>query len=384
MRKLLPLKFTVFIMAFAFMLTGCANSANGTAATPPASDPPPATASATAATTASTTAATTATATATASATAATRASEAPPEASQPADAQPTEVEITDINGTVMVPINPQRVVALDSRTYETLSDWGIKLAAVPKAIIPADIPYVSDDSVQDIGSHNDPNLEIIAAVDPELVIVGQRFGGRYEEIKALVPNAVVINLNFDVSAEADAPGANLVNGFKNSTLALGKIFDKNAEAERLVADFDKAIAGAKAAYNGTDTIISVIVSGGNIGYSAPRSGRVWGPMYEVFGWLSPLEVDGATSDHQGDDISVEAIAQSNPDWIFVLDRDAGTSSAADALPAQDVINNSPALRNTTAISEGQTFYAPKDTYTNESIQTYTELFGDIAAALAK
>ncbi|MDR1203868.1 MAG: ABC transporter substrate-binding protein [Peptococcaceae bacterium] len=353
MRKLLLLKFTIFIMAFAFMLTGCANSTNGTAAASPASDTPP-------------------------------LVSEAPPEVSQPTDEQPTEVEITDIYGTVTVPINPQRVVALDSRTYETLSDWGIKLAAVPKAIIPADFPFVSDASVQDIGSHNDPNLEVIAAVDPELVIVGQRFGGRYEEIKALVPNAVVINLNFDVSTDADTPGDNLVNGFKNSTLALGRIFDKNAESERLVADFDKAIADAKAAYNGTDTIISVIVSGGNIGYSAPHSGRVWGPMYEVFGWLSPLEVDGATSDHQGDDISVEAIAQSNPDWIFVLDRDAGTSSAVDAVPAQDVINNSPALRNTTAISEGQTFYAPKDTYTNESIQTYTELFSDIAAALAK
>ena len=293
-------------------------------------------------------------------------------------------VEITDIYGTVSVPVNPKSVVALDNRTFETLSDWGVKLAAAPKAVMPSDSPYVSDDSVQDIGSHNEPNLEVIAAVNPDLVIVGQRFSSRYEEIKALVPNAVVINLNFDVSTEAATPGDNLVNGLINSTVALGKIFDKNEEAAKLVADFEKAISDAKSAYDGTSTIMSVVVSGGNIGFSAPRSGRVWGPMYEVFGWVSSLEVDGATSDHQGDDISVEAIAQSNPDWIFVLDRDAATSAAAEATPASDVINNSPALQNVTAITSGQVIYAPNDTYTNESIQTYLELFGDIASALAK
>lgn len=300
---------------------------------------------------------------------------------SEPAAA--ATVEITDIYGTVTVPVNPKNVVALDNRTFETLADWGIALAAVPKGVMPADSPYVSDDAVLDIGTHNDPNLEIIAAVDPELVIIGQRFASHEEAIKALAPNAVVINLNFDVSTEAAAPGENLVNGLKNSTIALGQIFDKNAEAEKLTADFDKAIVGAKAAYNGTDTVISVVVSGGEIGFSAPRSGRVWGPMYEVFGWVSALEVEGATSDHQGDDISVEAIAQSNPDWLFVLDRDAATSSAGEAVPAQDVIDNSPALQNTTAVTQGHIVYAPNDTYTNESIQTYLELFEDLAGALA-
>jgi iron complex transport system substrate-binding protein len=293
-------------------------------------------------------------------------------------------VEITDAHGTVTVPVNPKNVVALDNRTFETLEDWGIELAAVPKAVMPADSVYVADESIQDIGNHGEPNLEIIAAVDPELVIVGQRFARFYEDIKALVPNAVVIDLNFDVSEEADSPGENLVNGLKNSTIALGKIFDKNQEAEQLVADFDYAIEKAGSAYNGKDTVMSVVVSGGDIGFSAPHSGRVWGPMYEIFGWVPALEIGNATSDHQGDDISVEAIAQSNPDWIFVLDRDAAVSSTTDAVPAQDVIDNSPALKNTKAITERRIVYAPADTYTNESIQTFLELFGELANALSE
>ncbi len=105
-------------------------------------------------------------------------------------------VEIIDAYGTVTVPVNPKNVVALDNRTFETLADWGIELAAVPKEVMSVDSPYVADETVLDIGNHREPNLEVIAAVEPDLVIVGQRFAKFYEDIKALVPNAAVINLD--------------------------------------------------------------------------------------------------------------------------------------------------------------------------------------------
>ncbi|MFD2628140.1 siderophore ABC transporter substrate-binding protein [Oceanobacillus kapialis] len=293
-------------------------------------------------------------------------------------------VEITDAHGTVTVPVNPENAVVLDNRSFETLADWDVELAAVPKAVMSDASPYVTDESVQDIGNHREPNLEILAAEDPEVVIVGQRFSGYYEDIKELVPNATVIDLNIDVSEEASAPGENLINGFKDNTITLGKIFDKNEEAEQLVTDLDKAIEKAKSAYNGSDPVMSVIVSGGDINFSAPHTGRVWGPLYDIFEWTPALEVEETTTDHQGDEISVEAIAESNPDWIFVLDRDAPISNVEGKVPAQDVIDNSPALQNTTAIKEGQILYAPTDTYLNESVQTFIELFESIANSLGE
>ena len=84
---------------------------------------------------------------------------------------------------------------------------------------MPTSLSYVNDEAVKDIGNHREPNLETIAAVDPQLVIVGQRFASYYEEIKKLVPNAVVIDLNIDVSEDADKPGENFVNGLKESPL---------------------------------------------------------------------------------------------------------------------------------------------------------------------
>lgn len=304
------------------------------------------------------------------------------PSSSEPA--KPATVQVTDKHGTVTVPVNPQRVVSLDNRTFETLEAWGIKLAAVPKGVMPADSAYVKDQSVQDIGNHTEPKLEIIAAVNPDLVIVGQRFANFYEDIKKLVPNAAVIDINIDVSAGDGTAGEKLVQGFKDTTTMLGQIFDKNEEATALNAQFDQALEAAKSAYNGTDTVMSIIVSGGNIGYAAPHNGRVWGPLYDIFGWKPALQVNNSSTDHQGDEVSVEAIAQSNPDWLMVLDRDAAISSTENKIPAHDVIAKSPALQKTTAVSKGQIVYAPADTYTNESIQTFIEIFEEIAKALKK
>lgn len=297
----------------------------------------------------------------------------------------PTKVEVKDIHGTVTVPVKPKSVVALDNRTFETLADWGVKLSAAPKDVMPAESPYVKDESVQNIGNHREPNLEVIAAANPDLVIVGQRFAKYYDQIKQLVPNASVVDFSFDVSDKSDTPGKNLVNGLKDSTTALGAIFDKNDEAKNLNEKFDKALNDAKAAYNGNDAVMAVSVSGGKIGYVAPNFGRIWGPLYEIFGWKPALEVKDATTDHKGDDISVEAIAESNPTWIFVTDRDAAVQSKAGTVPAaKDVIEGAQALANTSAVKEGKIVYAPADTYTNESIQTFTELFEILATNLKK
>lgn len=298
-----------------------------------------------------------------------------------PDEANSGTIEIEDAHGTVEVPVNPETVVALDNRTFETLGDFGVELVAAPKDVMPADLGYyVDDEAVENIGNHREPNLEVIAAANPDLVIVGQRFASYYEDIKELVPEATVIDLNVDVSEETETPGENLVNGLKENTTILGQIFDKEAEAEEINANFDQSIEEVKNSYDGESTVMSLIVSGGETGFSAPHFGRVFGPMYEIFDWVPSLEVDSSSTDHQGDDVSVEAIADSNPDWLMVLDRDAAVGSE-DSQPAADVIENSAALQNTTAVSEGNIVYAPADTYTNESIQTYTELFTDMAEA---
>ncbi|WP_311492097.1 ABC transporter substrate-binding protein [uncultured Anaerococcus sp.] len=294
------------------------------------------------------------------------------------------KVTIKDLTGEVEVKKNPKKVVALDNRTFETLQDWGIKLVAAPKPIMPATSEYKKDDSIADIGNHKEPNLEALAAADPDLIIVGQRFGKYTDELKKLCPNADVIDLNWDVSEEAENPGENLINGLKDSVDSLGKIFDKEDEAEELKIKLDDSIAKAKEAYKG-GSVVSVVVSGGEIGYSAPKYGRVWGPLYDVLGLKPAIEVTNTSSDHKGDDISVESIAQANPAYLLVLDRDAAvTKDGEESTPASDVIEGSEALKATEAIKKSAIYYAPADTYTNESPQTFIKIFEGLADLFVK
>lgn len=75
------------------------------------------------------------------------------------AEQSSSTVKIKDIHGEVEVARNPKKVVALDNRTFETLSDFGVKLVAVSKDVMASTSAYVGDDSVENIGNHREANL---------------------------------------------------------------------------------------------------------------------------------------------------------------------------------------------------------------------------------
>ena len=283
-------------------------------------------------------------------------------------------IEVEDNFGTQTVTVPPTSVVATDNRTFETLDSWGIPLTAAAVALMPDTIGSVNDDSIVDIGNHNEPDLEAIVAANPDLVINGQRFQQYRSDIVSLVPDAAVIELD-------PREGEPFDQELKRQVTVLGQIFDREADATELGDNLDAQIERARAAYDPSQTVLAVNVSGGEIGYLAPGVGRTLGPVYDILDLTPAVQVDGATEDHQGDDISVEAIAASNPDWILVLDRDAPLAGE-DSAPAAEVITGSQALANVTAVREGNIVYLPADTYTNEGIQTYTEFFGSFADAL--
>ncbi|WP_232547349.1 siderophore ABC transporter substrate-binding protein [Propioniciclava soli] len=287
-----------------------------------------------------------------------------------------TTVTVSDNVGEHTIAVPPASVVATDNRLFETLSDWGVQLAAAPRDLIPTTIAYRDDESVVNLGSHNEPNLEAVVAVEPDLIINGQRFAQYGEDFARLVPDATVLTLD-------PRDGEPLDEELKRGVGVIGQVFDKEAEAQQLSDDLDAAIARAEAAYDPSMTVMAVNVSGGNIGYIAPVAGRTLGPVFDILGLTPALEIEGATDDHQGDDISVEAIAASNPGLILVLDRDAAVAADdASYQPASQVLEGSEALANVTAITEGNVVYLPNDTYTNEGIQTYTEFFNTLADQL--
>jgi iron complex transport system substrate-binding protein len=290
-----------------------------------------------------------------------------------------TTVQIEDNNGAQDVAVPPQNVVATDNRLFETLDAWGVELKAAPKQLIPEGISYRESEEVIDLGNHREPDLEAVVAAEPDLIINGQRFAQYHEDFTKLAPEATVLALD-------PRDGEAFDEELKRQTEALGTIFDREDDAQQLIEDFDASIERVKSAYDAEDTVMSVITSGGEINYSAPGEGRTLGPVYEILGLTPALETDDSSENHQGDDISVEAIADSNPDWVLVMDRDAGVSANSDEeyTPANELLANSEALQNVQAVKDENIVYMPQDTYVNESIQTYTEFFNTVADAMEK
>lgn len=285
-------------------------------------------------------------------------------------------ITVEDNNGEHTISAPPASVVATDNRTFETLSDWGISLKAGAVALMPDSSPYTKDSSIVDLGSHREPNLEAIVAVAPDVIVNGQRFAQFHDDFVKFAPNATVLELD-------PRDGEPFDSELKRQTTVLGEVFAKQAEAKKLNDDFDTAVARVKKSYNPDETVMGVITSGGNINYSAPGTGRTLGPIFDILGLTPALEVDEASTDHQGDDISVEAIAKSKPNWILVMDRDAAVSADdASYSPANELLEKSDALKNVPATQNGNIVYMPADTYTNEGIQTYTEFLNSFADAL--
>lgn len=287
-------------------------------------------------------------------------------------------IDVKDARGTVKVPSPAQRIAATDNRLFRTLEAWGVTLVAAPQDIIAEGCSYKTDKKILNTGSHREPNLEQFVAANPDLVFNGGRYLDHYDAIKQLVPDAAVVDTDIDKKSK------DFKAELTRQITLVGKALGKDKEAQALVTQLEDAITRVKDAYNPDQKVLGVITTGGHINYAAPVKGRAVGPLYPMLG-LTPSATLEGSEDHQGDDISVEAVADSNPDWIIVMDRDAAVAAdEAGYQPASELIEKSEALKNVTAIREGNVIYMPNDFYLTEDIQAHVEVLTKFAEALEK
>lgn len=293
--------------------------------------------------------------------------------AAEDATAAPTTVTVEDNHGEIEVPVNPARVVALDNTTFQTLSDWGVTLVAAPKPLMYDLWPQLSGgDEVLDVGLHREPDIEAVVAAEPDLIVGGYRFREIYDQLTQIQPATI---------ETSPREGEDHTSELKRQTEILGKVFGHEDDAAKLNADLDAAIADARAAYDPSQTAMGLIASGGKIAYAAPGDGRGVGTLFPTLGLTPALERAAEDASH-GDDISVEAIAAAQPEWLFVLDRDAMFGEDG-YVPAKELVENSEALKNVPAVQKGQIVYLDGSFYLDEGIQAYTKLYRSAAEAFS-
>ncbi|MGO1672829.1 MAG: siderophore ABC transporter substrate-binding protein [Canibacter sp.] len=285
-------------------------------------------------------------------------------------------ITVTDMSGEEVTIESADRVMVTDNRAFHILEAWGVTPVAAPVDLMDDNLSWTEDSSITNLGNHREPNLDEVVNADPDVIINGYRFGDHGEDIKKAAPDAAFVSLDENIGEDEKA---DTYEHLTKSTQLLGEIFNKQDEAQELVDNFDNAIADAQDAYDPDSTVLGIVAAGKDLNYSAPVEGRGAGDYFSLLDLTPALESDGSTN-HQGDDISIEAMAQSNPDFLLVLDRAAAVSSEdGEDKSAKELITESPALQDVTAVKEsGHIIYLPASYYLREDILQYTEVLEDM------
>lgn len=227
----------------------------------------------------------------------------------------------------------PAKVLTSDWAAFDNLHALGVPVAGVPASNAPGYLKdFVAADVIQ-IGSLFEPDFEGIAASEADLYIVGARSRDAYGTAKDILPT---VDMSIDNSA--------IIAGVQGNITKYGEIFGLEDKAAELNANLDAKIAEVKAAAEGKGTALVLVTNAGNVGVYGPDSRVAW--IHNELAIPSVMEnVDDG--DHGGDTVSFEFILERNPDWLFVVDRDAGVGSegAAASLLDNELVNQTSAAK---------------------------------------
>ena len=276
------------------------------------------------------------------------------------------DITVTHAQGETVVAENPQKVITFDLASLDTLDALGVEIAGLPGSNLPGYLQKFAADSYLKVGSLFEPDYEAVAAAAPDLIIVAGRSSAAYSELSKIAPT---IDLSNDW---ADFEGS-----IKENSLILGEIFGKTTEVEAMIAELDDKIAAIKADAADAGTGLVVLTTAGEVTAYGPGSRFGW--IHDSLG-IAPAAEQVEIANH-GDAISFEFILEANPDWLFVIDREAAVAGVGSA---EAVLDNE-LVNQTSAVEAGHVVAIdPVRAYIiNGGLPAFTVLVDQIGTALA-
>ena len=102
------------------------------------------------------------------------------------------QVQLTDGSETVEVKSNPKKIVIFDLGSADTLRaiGQGETIVGMPTKPLPT---YIKDlgEKVQNVGSMKEPDIEAIAAMQPDLIIASARTKDFIPQLKEIAPTVI-------------------------------------------------------------------------------------------------------------------------------------------------------------------------------------------------
>jgi len=292
--------------------------------------------------------------------------------------------ELPHSTGTLSVPATPSRLAVYDLGVLDTLNALGIRAVAVPKSTFPDTLASYNSNGVTQAGSLFEPDAKVLAEVKPDLIVVGGRSRNQAESLGAIAPT-----VNMTVRAD------HFVEDVTGQTLALGKAFGKQKDAEKLLKTFEKERSALKTLTKGK-TAVMLFTMNGNAMVHAP--GDRFGYLHDLAGFDAVVPpADGSNNGPRPKAGSPEAKARqeatadvlkkavaADPDWLVVLDRGAATGGGENK--ALETLASHPQLSQTRAFKEGRVVVvdAPSWYVVGGGIANVTRIVQDMARALKR
>ena len=244
----------------------------------------------------------------------------------------PESVTITSLNANkeaaeLEVPYDPQRIAILDMASLDILDALGVGDRVVGTADTSLDYlqDYINDD-IANLGTIKEADLEAVMACEPDVIFIGGRLAANYDALSEIAP---VVYLATDTEL-------GVVESVRQNAATIASMFGLEDKVDELMADFDARIQALADAAQGHTAIVGLVTSGGfNVLGVDGRCSMISREIgFENIG--IDAEIDTAT---HGNEATFEFIVEKDPDYMFVLDRDAAIQTEGAQL-AQEIVEN--------------------------------------------
>ena len=291
------------------------------------------------------------------------------------AEAAPETVTITSLNAErepveLEVPYDPQRIAILDMPSLDILDSLGLGDRVVGSATTTLEYlqAYVPGDTIANLGTIKEADLEAVMACEPDVIFIGGRLSASYDALSEIAP---VVFLSTDTEI-------GVVESVRNNATTIASMFGLEAQVDELMAGFDARIEALAAFAEGKNAIVGLCTSGSfNILGSDGRCSII---SVEIgFDNLG----DGDVTATHGNESSFELVVELDPDYMFVLDRDAAIGTDGAQL-AKEIVENE-LVMDTNVYKDGHIVYLANPTvwYTAEGgITALDIMLGDLEGAL--
>lgn len=272
------------------------------------------------------------------------------------------------------VPYDAQRIAVMDMAALDILDSLGLGDRVVGSSSTSLDYlqEYVTNDEIADLGTIKEADMEAVMSCEPDVIFIGGRLAQSYDALSEIAP---VVYLSTDTEI-------GLVKSVEKNAKKIASMFGLEDDVKDLMDGYDARIEKLKAFAEGKTAIIGMCTSGGfNVLGNDGRCALVGNEVgFENIG----VDANVDTSTH-GNEASFEFVVEKNPDYIFVLDRDAAIGTDGAQL-AKDIMENE-LIMGTDAYKDGKIVYLehPAVWYTAEGgVNALGFMLEDLENALLK